>query len=56
MSLSQHSVAVEGQKWVNLEKNGIEAILVSKEAKFITQQHIQNPPESALGKKCYDYL
>jgi hypothetical protein len=34
----------------NLEKNGIEAILVSKEAEFIGQQHIQNPPKSALEK------
>ena len=41
-----------GQTW---KKNGIEAILVLKEAKFITQQHIQNPPESALGKKFYSH-
>jgi hypothetical protein len=47
---------LKAKKEPNPEKNGIEVILVSKEAKFYAQPHIQNPPESALGKKNYDHL
>ena len=41
------SLAVEG---FDPEEIGIEVILVSKEADFFVEQHIQNPPKSALGK------
>ena len=41
------SLAVEG---FDPEEIGIEMILVSKEADFFVEQHIQNPPKSALGK------
>ena len=33
------------KKGSNLEEIGIEAILVSEEAEFFRQQHIQNPPQ-----------
>ena len=41
------SLAVEG---FDPEEIGIEVILVPKEANFFVEQHIQNPPKSALGK------
>ena len=41
------SMAVEG---LDLEKIGIEANLVPKEADFFVEQHIQNPPKSTSGK------
>ena len=44
------------KKGSNLEEIGIEAILVSKEAEFFRQQHIQNPPQWHLGNLIYDYL
>ena len=40
-------MAVEG---LDLEKIGIEANLVPKEAEFFVEQHIQNPPKSTSGK------
>ena len=40
-------MAVEG---LDLEKIGIEADLVPKEAEFFLEQHIQNPPKSTSGK------
>ena len=46
--LSRNSLAVEG---LDLEKIGIVANLVSKEAEFFVEQHIQNPPKSTSGKK-----
>jgi hypothetical protein len=42
--------ARNGSNWEKI------AILISKEAEFVGQQHIQNPPKSALGKKIYDHL
>ena len=41
------SLAVEG---FDPEEIGIEVILISKEADFFVEQHIQNPPKSTLGK------
>ena len=41
---------LKAKKGSNPEEIGIEVILVSKEANFIVEQHIQNPPKSALGK------
>ena len=35
---------------LDLEKIGIEANLVPKEAEFFVEQHIQNPPKSTSGK------
>ena len=49
----QDSLAVEG---LDLEKIGIEEILVSKEAEFFMEEHIQNPPKSTLGKLFYSKL
>ena len=40
-------MAVEG---LDLEKIGVEANLVPKEAEFFVEQHIQNHPKSTLGK------
>ena len=48
-----HSPAVKG---LDLEIIGIVVNLVSKEAEFFVEQHIQNPPETALGKVCYTRL
>ena len=47
------SLAVEG---LDPEKIGIEEILVSKEAEFFVEEHIQNPPKSTLGKLFYSKL
>ena len=47
MPPSSSSMAVEG---LDLEKNGIEANLVPKEAEFFVEQHIQSPPKSTSGK------
>ena len=47
---------LKGQKRLNLEKSSVEAILVSKEAEFITEQHIQNPPKSTVGNWFYCYF
>ena len=44
---STSSLAVEG---FDPEEIGMEVILVSKEADFFVEQHIQNPPKSAVGK------
>ena len=41
---------LKAKKVSNPEKIGIEVILVSKEADFFVEQHIQNPPKFALGK------
>ena len=41
---------LKAKRGSNPEKIGIEVILVSKEADFFVEQHIQNPPKSALGK------
>ena len=51
--LSSSSMAVEG---LDLEKIGIEANLVPKEAEFFVEQHIQNPPKSTSGKIFYVQL
>ena len=48
-----NSLAVEG---LDPEKIGIEEILVSKEAEFFVEEHIQNPPKSTLGKLFYSKL
>ena len=48
-----YSLAVEG---LDPEKIGIEEILVSKEAEFFVEEHIQNPPKSTLGKLFYSKL
>ncbi len=47
---------LKAKKGSNPEIIGIEVILVSKEAEFFALglQYIQNPPESALGKKFYN--
>ena len=37
-------------EWLDLEKIGIEANLVPKEAEFFVEQHIQNSPKSTSGK------
>ncbi len=47
---------LKGQKRLNLEKSSVEAILVSKEAEFITEQHIQIPPKFAVGNWFYCYF
>ena len=49
----RNSLAVEG---LDPEKIGIEEILVSKEAEFFVEEHIQNPPKSTLGKLFYSKL
>ena len=48
-----YSLAVEG---LDPEKIGIEEILVSKEAEFFIEQHIQNPPKFTSGKLFYSKL
>ena len=45
-------VVVQAQNGSNPEKNGIKTILVSLEAEFFVEQHIQNPLKSAPGKSC----
>ena len=46
---------LKAKKRSNVEKIGIETILVSKKAKCFTQKHMQNPPKSTLGKPQYDH-
>ena len=48
------SLAVEGKNHPNLEKNGRELNLVSIDAEFPIDRHIQNPLKSSIGKKNYD--
>ena len=48
--LTTYSLAVEG---FYAEINGRKQILVSLEAEFFADQHIQNPLKSASGKTFY---
>ena len=50
---SRTSLAVEG---FYAEINGRKQILVSLEAEFFADQHIQNPLKSASGKKIYSQM
>ena len=43
---------LKAQNGSNPEKNGTKTILVSLEAEFFVEQHIQNPLKSAPGKSC----
>ena len=47
---------LKAKKWVYMEKNGRKLVLVSFEAQFFVEQHIQSPPKSTLGKKFESYL
>ena len=49
----RYSLVVEGKKNPNPEKNGRELNLVSTDAEFPIDQHIQNPLKSSIGKKNY---
>ena len=48
------SLVVGGKKYPNPEKNGRELNLVSIDAEFPIDRHIQNPLKSSIGKKFYD--
>ena len=48
------SLVVEGKKHPNPEKNGRELNLVSIDAEFPIDRHIQNPLKSSIGKKFYN--
>ena len=43
---------LKAQNGSNPEKNGTMTILVSLEAEFFVERHIQNPLKSAPGKSC----
>ena len=48
---AHNSLVVEGKKHPNPEKNGRELNLVSVDAEFSIDLHIQNPLKSSIGKK-----
>ena len=47
---NSYSLVVEGKKHPNPEKNGRELNLVSIDAEFPIDRHIQNPLKSSIGK------
>ena len=49
-----YSLVVEGKKHPNPEKNGRKLNLVSIDAEFPIDRHIQNSLKSSIGKKFYD--